>query len=97
MKCSNCGRERSESAGSVLKLSEDEQAHIAKLTGAPSPIELFYCKPCYRIVTDREMGARLISGQIEVRLRLAGHPRAQQIAESFYRLLIEKSTSKQVS
>lgn len=96
-KCINCGRERLESSGRVLTLTDEERAVITKVAGEPPPTEFFYCTPCYRVVTDREMGARLISGQLEIRLRVAGHPRAKEAAEAFYKLLISKSESKQVS
>jgi len=97
MKCINCGRDRPQESGTVFKLTDQERAIIEKVAGEPPPIELFYCAPCYRVVTDREMGARLISGQLEIRLRLAGHPKAKQAAEAFYKLLISKSVAKQVS
>lgn len=97
MKCANCGRERPEGSGSVIKLTEDDQAMIQRVTGEPSPTEFFYCTPCYRIVTDPELGARMISGQLEMRLRMKGHPKAQQIAEGLYKLLKEQSKNKKVS
>jgi hypothetical protein len=97
MKCVNCGRDRPESSGTMLKLTEEDQRLIGSASGETPPAELFYCKPCYGVLTDREMGARLISGQLEVRLRLANHPRARQVAEALYKYLIERSKNKQVS
>ena len=96
MKCVNCGRERPETDCTTMTLTEDERAAILQMTGE-APTVVIFCKPCYRVVTDREMGARLISGQVEVRLWMAGNPKATQIAESFYKLLIDKSKTKQVS
>jgi hypothetical protein len=96
MKCVNCGRDRPEADCSTLVLTEDERNVIRSLTG-DAPVQLVFCKPCYRVITDREMGARLISGQLEARLRIAGNPKAQQIAETLYKFLIDKSKSKQVS
>lgn len=97
MKCINCARERAPTAGKVIELTEEDRRLIRMTTGEESPTEYFYCNACYRIVTDREMGARMISGQLEIRLRAAGNPNAQQIAETFYKFLIEKSTKQQVS
>jgi hypothetical protein len=97
MKCEVCGRDRAEDQGVRLALTAEDRRLISNSTGQPAPAEYFYCKPCYGVLTDREQGARLISGQIESRLRLAGHPKAQQIAEKVYTFLIEKSSSKQVS
>ncbi len=97
MKCVNCGRERPPDSGTVLKLTESERDLITMSTGETPPLEYFYCQPCYRVITDREMGARLIAGQIEIRLRMMGHPKAQEVAERMYKFLIEKSSQKQVS
>jgi hypothetical protein len=96
MKCVNCSRERDPSTGKIITLTEDERRVIAEALGE-APTTYFYCIPCYRILTDREMGARMISGQLEIRLRAGGNPRAQQIAETLYKFLIEKSAAKQVS
>ena len=81
----------------MVKVSEEDRAIISSAMGEPAPSEYFYCKPCYRVITDREMGARLIAGQVEIRLRMGGHPKAQQIGEAVYKFLIEKSAKKQVS
>ncbi len=97
MKCVNCSRERPESTGTVIQLTDEERGLIRKMSGDEPPTSYFYCKTCYRIITDREMGARMISGQLEIRLRAAGNPTAQEIAEKLYKLLIDKSTHKQVS
>jgi hypothetical protein len=97
MKCEICGRDRQETEGTVIKLTDEEREFILLSTGSPAPLQYFYCAPCYRIVTDREQGARLISGQMEMQLRSAGHPHAHQIAERIYNFLIEKSKAKRVS
>lgn len=97
MRCINCGRERGADEGHTLVLSEEDRAIISRATQEQAPPSYFYCKPCYRVVTDREMGARLIASQVEIRLRLAGHPRPSHVGEAVYRFLIEKSAPKQVS
>jgi hypothetical protein len=96
MKCVNCSRERAPNAGKVIELTEEER-NLITMTVGEAPSSYFYCTPCYRILTDREMGARMIAGQLEIRLRASGNPRAQQIAETLYKFLIEKSATKQVS
>jgi hypothetical protein len=97
LKCINCGRERAQEEGRVVKLDDEAREMIKTLTKETAPEDFFYCAPCYRVITDREMGARLISGWFEMQLRVAGHPRAAQAAEAVYKFLIEKSARKQVS
>jgi hypothetical protein len=97
MKCEVCGRQQPDDQGVSITLTEDERKAIAGASGMPAPEVYFYCKPCYGVVTDREQGARLISGQLEMRLRMAGNPFAEKIATRLYKFLIEKSAHKQVS
>jgi uncharacterized protein YlaI len=97
MKCEICGRDRASDDGVVITLSAEEREFIAKSLKGSNPSSYFYCDPCYRVVTDREQGARLISGQLELQLRQSGHPKAREVADRFYKFLIEKSKDKQVS
>jgi len=97
VKCVNCGRDREQHEGTVIELTEQDRKYIERAFKEGAPSEVFYCQPCYRVLTDREMGARLIAGQLEVRLRLAGHPRAQKVGEAMYKFLLSKAAPKQVS
>lgn len=97
MKCEICGRDRQLSEGTTILLSEEDRAFVAHATGVPAPTSYFYCNPCYKVVTDREQGARLISNQLEMQLRASGNPHAAKIAGRVYKFLIEKSKTKRVS
>jgi len=97
VKCVNCGRDREQHEGTLIELTEQDRKYIEQAFKEGAPSEVFYCQSCYRVLTDREMGARLIAGQLEVRLRLAGHPRAQKVGEAMYKFLLSKAAPKQVS
>jgi hypothetical protein len=70
----------------VLILTPEEK----KAIGKAAPEKLFYCKPCYRILTNRELGAQFLRGLAETGLRRAGVVGAEARATKFHQDLLSK-------
>lgn len=70
----------------VLILTPEEK----KAIGKEAPEQLFYCKPCYRILTNRELGAQFLRGLAETGLRRAGVMGAEARATKFHQDLLSK-------
>lgn len=90
--CCVCSRQREEDACVTLRLTEAEKKHLAA-AGEPPVEYLSYCRPCYRTLSDREAGAQLMKGVVQIRLREAGIQNAEQLAEKFYNFLIGNGKS----
>jgi hypothetical protein len=93
LKCCVCGRERDEETCVTIVLTPNEKKHLES-AGETSVESLSYCRPCYRTLSDREAGAQLMKGVVQFRLRAAGVPNAEQLAQRFYEFLISKSGKK---
>ena len=91
MKCCICNRERSETDCVVLTLTDEEKKFSSDM-GQGAPDTLVYCKPCYKVLTDREQGARLMQGTF--RMNAGDLPGAAQYAQRLYDRLIQKSGKK---
>lgn len=90
MKSECCVCHREAHAGSTLTLSPEEKKAIEKTDGKKAPDTLFYCKPCYRILSDKERGAQFLRGMMETGLRQAGVVGAETKASKFHRDLLSK-------
>lgn len=84
--CSVCGRPQRPKDCEVLTLTLEEK----KLMGQPAPDTLAYCKPCWRIVTHRERGAKFMQGLWETSLRRVGVVDAEARAKKFHTDLLAK-------
>jgi hypothetical protein len=89
-KCGICGAERERDKCVVLVTTPTEAAAIRKMGREPEK-EYVYCNPCYRVVTDREQGARLMQGLIQTRLRTSGSPKAEALSKRMYEMMINRS------
>jgi hypothetical protein len=90
LKCSVCGRDKPRQECEVIVLNEAEREAVRKLGQTPRD-EYIYCKPCWRILGDREAGARLMRGFAVANFRAQGHRDPEAAADQVYRLFIEKS------
>lgn len=91
--CSVCHRWVDPKNREVFQLTPDEKTEIAKMGLVPAPNELTYCKPCLRILRDKNHGAQLISGLVEHGLRRHGVVRADLKARQFQQGLLNKVKS----
>lgn len=86
MKCCICGADRSNCH--VIQVTEAEQAAIKQMGQEPQA-EYAYCRPCHRLMSNKESAARLIQGIVQTRLQMRGHPRAEEIAKKYYEFFIK--------
>lgn len=90
MICCVCGANRDLKKCVVLKTTDAERDAIRKMGQEPKD-EYVYCRPCHRLITDKERGAKLLQGLVQTRLRMAGNPRADEIGKRYYDFLLQKA------
>jgi hypothetical protein len=90
VKCCLCGKIKDRLNCVVLTTTEDEMAAIRQVGQEPSA-EYIYCRPCYRLATDRERAARFMQGIVQMKLRARGNPKAEAMGNKMYEMLIDKS------
>jgi hypothetical protein len=95
MKCCVCNRERE--AAKTLILTEEEKEHILRLTLTKAPDSYSYCAACWAVTSNRQQGAQLFKGLMRAGLARAGVRQADQLADRYYRFLLEHSAKKPVS
>lgn len=97
MKCCVCDRDWPEKKCVVLTLTEEEKT-LLKANEGSTPESLAYCNPCWRVLSDRMMGAQLIKSSLQVHLRQKGVGNAEQLSQEYFnRLLSLASKSKSKS
>jgi len=74
----------------VLTLTPEEKKAVADSGTNPVPDKLIYCHPCWKIVNDKQRGARFLQGLWETGLRRAGVADAEARAKKFHDALIAK-------
>jgi hypothetical protein len=73
----------------IYQTTPAEKEAIQKVGQTPAD-EYVYCRPCANLLRDKEKGAALMRGLVAARLRVAGDPRADAIAQKMYDFLIRK-------
>lgn len=96
MKCCLCRRDRSEDTMHHLVLTAEERAFTLAQQGVETA-DIWYCRPCYRVLADREQGAQLIRGTLLVNLRAAGVRDPEKYAQAVYERLLTKASKTPVS
>lgn len=86
--CCVCNREWPKEKCVVLTLTEDERAMLIKNEGS-APETLAYCNPCWRVLSDRMMGAQLIRSTLQVHLRQNGVGNAEQQSQAYFDRLLQ--------
>ena len=94
--CCICGTPRARGVCQILRLTDAEKEAIRR-TGVEPLDEVAYCQPCYRVITDREKGARLMQGLLHHSLKGLPQATSERLADKFYRLLIDRGHPKPVS
>lgn len=87
-KCCVCNGMTDE-AGQVIDLTEEERS-----TYPSSPERLFYCKPCWKILSDPVTGPTLVGGLAHQYLRRLGVSNAEQLAARFQSALAQKAVRR---
>lgn len=93
LKCCVCDRPREREHMWIIQTTPDERAAIKKM-GAVAADEYPYCRPCWRVVSDREKGAQLLKGMMQMKMRVQGAPGADDIGAKLYKFLLERSQPK---
>lgn len=90
VQCAVCNRSLEKARCHEIRLTPEEIKTSKDMGHAsPSPL-LYYCKPCWSILTDKAQGASLIRGIMETGLRNMGVIQAEQIATKFHEGLLNK-------
>ena len=93
VQCAVCQRPKVRNSCEIIRLTREEKESIRKLGGTP-PDEYFYCKPCWRIITDRQKGADLQKGIIQVGLQRIGVSNAEEVADKYRKKLLDITPTK---
>lgn len=76
--------------GESFRLTDEEMETI----GPHAEREVHYCSGCLKSSRHLELGANILSGIFERKLRAAGVAGADEIAERFKKSLLEAATRK---
>ena len=95
MKCCVCNREWPDSKGHTVTLTEAEKQHIASVGVQTVPDAYHYCGPCWKVLSDKTMGAQLIKGTFQSGLTAKGVERADLLSHLLFRRLIGLKPTKE--
>jgi hypothetical protein len=96
MKCGICRRDKNTDDMKHIVLTDEERAFVKRMQGIDET-EYWCCKPCYAVLSDKQQGAQLIKGTLQVNLTAAGVRDPEKYAKKVYDMLIDKSAKKPVS
>ena len=91
--CCICNRQKEESEGKTFVLTDAEKASLVKIRQSPLD-KYFYCRPCFRMISDPEKAAQLIKGVVQVSLTAQGNPKAEAIATRYYQFYLRNGKRK---
>lgn len=91
--CCVCNRSKEESDGQTYILTEAEKASLVKGGHTPKD-QYFYCRPCFRMISDPATAAQLIKGVVQVSLTAQGNPKAEEIANRYYQFYLRNGKRK---
>lgn len=98
-KCTICGRERESDKMEVFKVKETEAAALAKMSGGEAPTEVAVCKPCTRLMGNKETALQLFRGTLVAGFRASGVSisRAEAAADAFIKKLADATPNTPLS
>lgn len=88
MKCVVCSKEWIDARLHKIELTDDEKEYVRSMGAKDVPDAYHYCPPCWRIVSDRALGAQYIRGVLQVQLRSKGFVDADKMAEGLMNKLL---------
>lgn len=95
-KCSVCSREWPRDKCRIISLTEEERAYI-EASGETPAETLAYCNPCWRVLSDKLMGAQLIKGTLQVHLRAKGVVNAEELSQTYFEQLLAVPNKSKMS
>lgn len=87
MICCVCKRDWPDSKGRTLVLTDAEKQHMESL-GIEAPDTFLYCGPCWRVLSDKMLGAQFIKGSLQMQLRAQGVPNAEELGQRYMEKLL---------
>jgi hypothetical protein len=75
----------------VIDLTEAEKFYVMSMMNQSPPSQYIYCKPCWKLLSNRQQGAQFIAGSVQALVRSAGHPKSAQAGKKMLNFLIAKS------
>jgi len=83
----------------IYKVSEAEAAALVKMSGEEAPKEIALCKPCARLMLNKESAIQLLRGTLIAGFRASGVPtrNAEALADSFCKKLADATPNTPVS
>jgi hypothetical protein len=93
--CCVCNRDWPEDKCRTLTLTDTEKSYIRTSVGQDPPETFLYCNPCWRVLSDRLMGAQFIKGTLQVQMQARGVGNAEELSQRYFdRLLALTSKPK---
>ena len=81
--CCACSRKWPKDKCHVIALSEDEKTLLAG-AGEKTQDTLAYCNPCWRVLSDRIMGAQYIKSAMQIQLRSQNVSNAEELSQTYF-------------
>lgn len=85
--CCVCEREWPDTDAHRVRFTEEELTYLSK-QGWDGSTFLDYCKPCWRILSDKAIGAQLVKGAFQQQLRAQGLAHAEQYGQALLNRLM---------
>lgn len=98
MKCVICDRDRGTKMD-VYKVSESEATVVSKMSGGESPSEVAICKPCARLMANKDTALQLFRGTLIAGFRASGvgTAKAEALADTFCKKLADATPNTPLS
>lgn len=93
LQCGVCGANRPRKSCHIIVLTEAERQKLIALK-QPVRDEYVYCRPCWRVLSDRVSAPALIKGLTLAHLRNLGVSNAEGLAQRFYVRLVDALKKK---
>lgn len=87
--CGVCSIRRERADCHVVELTDEEVRSLTN-AGLKPEKELFYCKPCWKTLTDPKTAPMVMKGLFQMRLRQLGVSNSEEIANRYYAGLLQK-------
>ena len=81
MKCCVCNREWANCK--VIQLTEGEKQHLRQ-KGQAYEDQYAYCTACWKVLSDKLMGAQFIKGNFQVQLKARGVQEAEELSQTLF-------------
>lgn len=92
--CAACDRDWPSDKCHTIQLTDEERKFLRD-SGVPEVESYSYCNPCWRVLSDRLMGAQYIKGTLQIQLRSQGRANAEELSQQYFdRLLAITSKPK---